>query len=307
MSTLTSLEITNYIEQLNSNAINGNDLANFVEKGIISKQERRKITKLAKEYATLTERQKLRRAVKEKKALPKLTSADRKRKYHDEVDKEREEEKAARTVCLGCRKRGHFIKDCPFKTHQNEEIVIDERQKLICYNCGSADHPLRECPKPRTKDGSLPYAKCFICKGSGHISRDCPENPNGLYPKGGCCHICLQKTHLVRDCPERTEEDIQRAKRRREELEEQRNGPKFAGLMADENGKDGGDDNVDFEQKDGDDDDDDDEDDDDDDRKKKKSKKEKKEKKEKKNKKDRDEDDGTGKGFSKKYKAEKKK
>lgn len=35
--------------------------------------ERRKITKLAKEYSSLSERQKLRRAVKEKKSLPKLT------------------------------------------------------------------------------------------------------------------------------------------------------------------------------------------------------------------------------------------
>ena len=179
---------------------------------------------------------------------------------------------------------------------------------MICYNCGSADHPLRECSKPRNKDGSLPYASCFICKGSGHISRDCPENPNGLYPKGGCCHICLQKTHLVRDCPERTEEDIQRAKRRREELEEQRNGIKIAGLKANDDGNDGGDDLVDFEQQisDNDDEDDNDDNDDDDGNKKSKKKKSKKDKSEKKKKRDKDNDDGTGKGFSKKYKAEKK-
>ena len=110
-------------------------------------------------------------------------------------------------------------------------------------------------------------------------------------------------SHLVRDCPERTEEDIQRAKRRREELEEQRNGPKFAGLIASDDSNDGGDDIVDFEQQiDDSDDDDDDENNDDDDDDDKKSKKKKKRQS-----KDNDhDDDGTGKGFSKKYKAEKK-
>lgn len=31
---------------------------------------------------------------------------------------------------------------------------------------------------------------CFVCKKSGHISRDCPDNPKGLYAYGGGCYIC---------------------------------------------------------------------------------------------------------------------
>lgn len=34
----------------------------------------------------------------------------------------------------------------------------------------------------------LPYAQCFICGVQGHLSSQCPENANGLYPSGGCCH-----------------------------------------------------------------------------------------------------------------------
>lgn len=29
-----------------------------------------------------------------------------------------------------------------------------------------------------------PYAKCFICNRTGHLSRDCEENLKGVYPKG---------------------------------------------------------------------------------------------------------------------------
>ena len=32
--------------------------------------------------------------------------------------------------------------------------------------------------------GEFPYAKCFICGEIGHLSRSCPDNPRGLYPKG---------------------------------------------------------------------------------------------------------------------------
>ena len=50
--------------------------------------------------------------------------------------------------------------------------------------------------------GEFPYAKCFICNETGHLSRQCPDNPRGLYPNGGCCNMCGCVEHLKRDCPE---------------------------------------------------------------------------------------------------------
>lgn len=35
----------------------------------------------------------------------------------------------------------------------------------------------------------------------GHIARQCPDNPKGLYPNGGCCKLCGDVTHLRKDCP----------------------------------------------------------------------------------------------------------
>ena len=32
--------------------------------------------------------------------------------------------------------------------------------------------------------GKYPYAKCFICNETGHLSKQCPDNPRGLYPNG---------------------------------------------------------------------------------------------------------------------------
>lgn len=183
-------------------SIDGNALAKMVEMNELSKGDRRKIVKMAaaqKKLDNLTDRQKLRLAVKEKKALPKLTSEDRRLKYQKDLETDREKEEANFTICLGCRKRGHFLKDC--KKAPVVPLAEECNTTQICYNCGSNDHALRNCPEKRT--GQLKFASCFICKKTGHISRDCPDNVNGLYPNGGCCHICLLKTHLVKDCPQK--------------------------------------------------------------------------------------------------------
>lgn len=31
--------------------------------------------------------------------------------------------------------------------------------------------------------GGTKYASCFICKERGHLSKDCPKNAHGIYPK----------------------------------------------------------------------------------------------------------------------------
>ena len=271
-------EVDRLVESLRSGEVTGKDLAAMVDSGLISKTDRRKIVKKSsrpvKIVVPLTERQILRLAVKEKKNMPRLSKDDRRTKFTSslalEKDKERESEAANFTICLGCRKRGHFLKDCP-KVNRNAlaDNVVD-----MCFNCGLSGHALRHCSKPKSRDGSLPFAKCFICMKLGHISKDCPENPNGLYPNGGCCHICLQKTHLVRDCPERTEEDklLHASKRQREaqEAEDISQGPRVGAIMSDS----GGGDDMDYSHLVGDDDED--EDDDDNLKSKKKRKNEKK-------------------------------
>lgn len=205
--------------------IDGHMLANMVESGEITKTDRRKIVKLKKQLemkskVTLTERQKLRLEVKEKKSRPKLTKEERKKKFQAAtLEEEREEAKSKFAICLGCRKRGHLLKNCP---EAKKEVGI-------CFNCGSSGHALRACPKPRGP--VLKFAKCFVCGNTGHISRECPENANGLYPKGGCCHICLQKTHLVKDCPLRTEEDAAKYRKRKLDEEDAELGPRIGEVV----------------------------------------------------------------------------
>ncbi|XP_042036131.1 uncharacterized protein LOC121782385 isoform X4 [Salvia splendens] len=50
----------------------------------------------------------------------------------------------------------------------------------------------------RIKSGGTKYANCFICIEAGHLSKDCPKNTHGIYPKGGSCKICRGVTHLAR-------------------------------------------------------------------------------------------------------------
>ena len=231
MSTST-VDLNSLAYRLKTGEITGHTLAALASEGKLTKADRRKVIKLSQKEE-LTERQKLRLAVKEKKALPKLTKDDRKRKFGKDLEDDREKEEANFTICLGCRKRGHFVKDCPRLALTPRDSYAMECSE-VCFNCGSADHTLKNCPKPRENRSSLKFASCFICKQVGHISRDCPENPNGLYPNGGCCHICLQKTHLVRDCPERTEEDKELAALRRQQAEDDEKGVRIKGLTNDD-------------------------------------------------------------------------
>eukprot|EP01038_Epipyxis_sp_PR26KG_P016253 gene16253-22132_t len=224
-------QIEEIAEQIFNGIINNHDLADMMKNDLISKNERRKVLKhldKLKKVSTLTPRQKLRLAAKEKKSQPKLTKEERLKRFTKDVEFERERNEANFTICLGCRKRGHFLKDCPklpVAAKAVNNIKTNENVREMCFNCGSKEHTLKSCLEPKIRNTFtnkilLKYANCFICKQDGHIARDCQENANGLYPMGGCCHICLQKTHLARDCPDRTEEDVEKQKLLRLQAEE---------------------------------------------------------------------------------------
>ncbi|KAG6451400.1 hypothetical protein O3G_MSEX007119 [Manduca sexta] len=100
-------------------------------------------------------------------------------------------------VCYNCRKGGHNLSDCPeLKT---KIPGVDGANDGVCFKCGSTEHRQFECKVQRDKE--FRFATCFICKDQGHIARQCPDNPKGLYPNGGGCKLCGDVTHLKKDCP----------------------------------------------------------------------------------------------------------
>ncbi|XP_049852083.1 uncharacterized protein LOC126329113 [Schistocerca gregaria] len=100
-------------------------------------------------------------------------------------------------VCFHCRNSGHVLSECPDLGKADTDDLVGTG---ICFKCGSTEHKHFECRV--TREQEFRYAKCFICNEQGHIARQCPDNPRGLYPKGGACHICGDVTHLKKDCPD---------------------------------------------------------------------------------------------------------
>ena len=72
------------------------------------------------------------------------------------------------------------------------------RGKKMCYNCGSEEHAARDCKAPNS---NFAFAVCFVCGETGHLSRACPKNAQGIYINGGACKICKGTDHLAKDCP----------------------------------------------------------------------------------------------------------
>jgi len=95
--------------------------------------------------------------------------------------------------CFRCRQPGHKISECP-QLEANLDNGIG-----VCYNCGAADHKIYQCKK---QSKTMDYVTCFICNEKGHITRNCPQNSRGVYPKGGCCKKCSSINHLIKDCPD---------------------------------------------------------------------------------------------------------
>ncbi|CAH1721840.1 zinc finger CCHC domain-containing protein 9-like [Aphis gossypii] len=104
-------------------------------------------------------------------------------------------------ACFHCRQPGHMLNQCP-ELGTNTALGV-------CFKCGSTEHKLHEC-RNAGNSNELEFAKCFICKEEGHLSRQCPDNPMGLYPNGGACRSCGDVTHFAKDCPDKQ-------KRKREE------------------------------------------------------------------------------------------
>lgn len=87
------------------------------------------------------------------------------------------------------------------------KINKDGKSTTHCFKCGDTNHTSRECVSKLKGADAYKFAVCFICKEVGHLAKSCPDNPKGLYPKGGGCKLCGSVEHLKADCVRKVEKD----------------------------------------------------------------------------------------------------
>merc|ERR1719427_2200419 len=114
--------------------------------------------------------------------------------------------RSKKLVCFNCREPGHMLSDCP--NAKAEENDMTHAASGHCFKCGSLEHTSKDCKSKLKRENAYRFAVCFICKQEGHLAKACPDNPKGLYPKGGGCVFCGSVEHLKRDCPRKVEKDM---------------------------------------------------------------------------------------------------
>jgi len=124
---------------------------------------------------------------------------------------ENELNRMKKKVCLNCRQEGHWLAQCP-RANSSGVKETKEKKELkpnsgLCFKCGSLDHTSKDCKSKLKGENAFRFAVCFICNEEGHLAKACPDNPKGLYPKGGGCIFCGSVEHLKRDCPRKVEKD----------------------------------------------------------------------------------------------------
>ena len=167
----------------------------------------------------------------------KMTKEERRAKY-TQIARDRREKNMTRArdkylICYRCRKQGHSAESCTVELDadgEGGEVVGDsgggskpagqkKKQGLICYKCGSTEHRIQQCAKIKSfikpgqkkidfgKIGVLPFASCYVCNKSGHLSSYCPDSKNGVFPKGGTCNECGVPGHFAADCPNKNKKN----------------------------------------------------------------------------------------------------
>ncbi|AFR93464.2 zinc knuckle family protein [Cryptococcus neoformans C23] len=150
-------------------------------------------------------------------------------KHAEDRKQRRIEDRNANVTCFACRGVGHAARACPnillaaTTVAAPEEKGEGEGQGGIekkevgrrkggkkggdvtsnkCYRCNGTDHSLHQCTEPVDPQNPTPYATCYICLSSGHLSSLCPQNTKGVYVNGGACKVCGSTAHRAKDCPD---------------------------------------------------------------------------------------------------------